>query len=495
MEMASTHRTGGWVLTLTTVTAAAALFLPLRDRPAAEPLSEWLMPGSLSPLMAMVLAAAGFWVLRRRFWPRTPHEARRLRSGAILVVIQAVFVRLAVELGHEAEKLALPWWPLDAWLWIPWFLSTGLAVMLLGSRLGVLLSVTGVFLIYLRADPGPFAIVGCLVSSLAGIVLLRRSTRFRVLRAGATAGFLLAVIAIGHGIQAASPAIAIGAAAVVPILMGVISAFAVLAVLPVMEWVLGELSDVTLVEYGSDHPLLDELREHAPGTWHHTLNVADLAEKAAAAIGARALFCRTASLYHDIGKLKAPAIFAENITGPSPHEEMDPQVSAERIIEHVTYGLELARKHRLPKPFREIIAEHHGASTLRYFYDKACAQLPEGQNPAALRALFRYPGPRPSSRESGIIALADIVEAASRSFQPKDEIEARAFVRQLIADRVTEGELADCPLTLAELAQAETTFVAWVKARNHQRPAYPKAKPSTATETEWTKNQREAQPA
>jgi len=252
-----------------------------------------------------------------------------------------------------------------------------------------------------------------------------------------------------------------------------VSAFLVLAALPVMEWVLGELSDVTLVEYGADHVLLDELKAQAPGTWHHCLNVADRAEKAAAAIGARVLFCKTSALYYDIGKLKEPALFAENSAGPSPHDQLEPQQSAQKIIEHVSHGLALARKHRLPKPFREIIAEHHGVSVVRFFYAKALQPRPDGSCPKVDRALFSYPGPAPSTRESGIVALADAIEAASRSLASNLEPDLRAFVRRLFADRICEGELAHCPLTLSDLAKVEAAFVVWLKGRNHYRPAYP----------------------
>ena len=203
------------------------------------------------------------------------------------------------------------------------------------------------------------------------------------------------------------------------------------------------------------------------------MNVADLAEKAAGEIGARALFCKTAALYHDIGKLKEPAIFAENNDGPSPHDHLDPLASAQQIKNHVTYGVELARKHHLPKAFREIIAEHHGISLVRFFYSKATKPLPDGTIPQVDRAAFCYPGPPPSTRESGIIALADAVEAASRSLSLQSDAEVLAFVRTLIADRISEGELAQCPLTLADLAKIEAAFVIWLKGRNHHRPAYP----------------------
>jgi putative nucleotidyltransferase with HDIG domain len=287
-----------------------------------------------------------------------------------------------------------------------------------------------------------------------------------------------AVAAAHYALNGALPDM-ISASFLAPMLLGFLSAFVVLAVLPVLEWMLGELSDVRLVEYGTDHPLLDRLRAEAPGTWHHSLNVADLAEKAAAAVGARALFCKTSALYHDIGKLKEPTLFAENNDCPSVHEQLEPQVSAQRIIEHVPHGLDLARKHRLPKAFRDIIAEHHGISVVRFFYAKACQPLPDGNQPRIDRAMFCYPGPAPSTRESGIIALADAVEAASRSVTLRSGAELRSFVRKLLADRISEGELAQCPLTLSDLAKVEAAFIDWLKGRNQYRPAYPE----TATDT------------
>jgi putative nucleotidyltransferase with HDIG domain len=412
-----------------------------------------------------------------------------------LVVLQALLIRGAVELENFQAVLPWAWCPVDPWLWTPWFLTTGLAAMLLGSRLAILICASGVLLLYLRVNPGPLPLVGCLISSLWGVLLVRRSTRQRVLRAGLAAGTLLGGVAAGYELQMGNPLWTVGAGALLPIVMGLVSAFAVLALLPLMEWVLGELSDVTLAEFGSDHPLLDQLKEQAPGTWHHTLNVADMAEKCAAAIGARALFCRTAALYHDIGKLKEPGMFGENIDGPSPHADLDPRVSAQRIIEHVTYGLELARKHRLPKAFRDVIAEHHGVSVVRCFFAKACEQLRPGEDPEKLRRSFCYPGPPPATRESGVIALADMVEAATRSLAAKSESEARAFVRKLIAERVAEGQLGQCPLTLAELARIEATLLDWLKASNHSRPIYPESSPAVTQPVPTQRTRTEPAPA
>jgi putative nucleotidyltransferase with HDIG domain len=479
MEEYKAENGGGWFLALVTAAAAVVLFLPLPlpitgEATPAEP--EWLAPESLAAALGFGLMAAAFWLFRLRLWPKDGRESRSLRNCILLIVPQAILLRAAVEIGPATEALSWSGWPREAWLWTPWFLTTGLAVVLLGGRFGALISLSGVAMLYLRADPGPLPLGGSLASCIAALLMLRRApTRSRVMRAGGGAGLILGVIAAVNAGFAREPFDAVSAAALVPVGMGLMSAFLVLAILPVMEWLLGEQSDVTLVEFGSDHRLLDELKEQAPGTWHHTLNVADLSEKAAAAIGARALFCRTASFFHDIGKLKDPAIFAENIDGPSPHDSLEPRESARRIIEHVTYGLELARKHRLPNPFRDIIAEHHGVSVVRYFYAQACAQLQEGEDPESLRREFSYPGPPPSTRESGIIALADGLEAATRSLEPGTEGELRAFVRQFIAERVAEGELKLCPLTLAELARIQESFTGWLKARGHRRPAYPKS--------------------
>jgi cyclic-di-AMP phosphodiesterase PgpH len=319
---------------------------------------------------------------------------------------------------------------------------------------------------------------------MVAVLWLRRSTtRSRVLRAGLWSGALVSsCVLLGELLSGAGDTTRCVRLVGIALGVGFGSGILLLAFLPFVEWALGELSDVSLTEYGTDHRLLDELRERAPGTWNHTLNVADLARQAAGAIGARALLCHTAALFHDIGKLHRPEVFAENIDGVSPHDELEPGESARLIIEHVTQGLELARKHRLPRPFRSIIVEHHGCSLVRFFYAKAVKLAAEGEHSAIAEEDFRYPGPPPSSKESGIISLADAVEAATRSMGDSSPGEIREVVRHLIAERVAEGEYAACPLTLAELGQIEASFQAWLAARCHKRPAYPQAEPVSSAQ-------------
>jgi cyclic-di-AMP phosphodiesterase PgpH len=463
--------------------------LLLTESPAAWPPEQWqeLIPGKdrAGDLVSLGLMVVGFGIFRLRFWPWSDvHEGRALRSAVLLIVVQALFLRITKEvlLSVQAQE---GWLWGEVWLWNPWFLTTGLAVILLGGQWGVILSLTGAFFIQLMINPGSLPLVASLLGSFATVILLRRSpTRARVLRAGSGSGALLSGLALtdwllgGGWVAEMAPEAMLSL--FIPFLLGVAGAFLLLALLPLLEWGTGELSDVTLAECGSDHPLLDELRDKAPGTWHHTANVADMSRKAAAAIGARALFCYTAALFHDIGKLKDPSVFAENINGPSPHDELDPRDSARRIIDHVTDGLEMARRHRLPAAFQEIIAEHHGDSLVRFFYAKAQENLQEGETPEQLAGTCRYPGPPPSTRESGIISLADTVEAATRSCGPLSEQELESFVRKLIGQRVADGELGDCPLSLAELEEVQRVFLSWLAARNHRRPAYPPAVVSPA---------------
>lgn len=468
-------RADGWLFAVAVFAIAAILFLPLPVQKYSSFSVEMLRPDNWASILAWFLTAAGFWLFWLRLWPADIRERGHFSSAILLALLQALLLRATVEF-FVAWMPDLSWLPSSSWIWVPWFFIPGLAGILLGSRFGILLCFIDTFMLYLLARPGPFPLMGSLTAALAGILVLRRApTRIRVLRAGTATGVILGLVGgVRTAMQPATISL-IGAATIVPLLIGIFSAFLVLAVLPLLEWGLDELSDVSVIEYGTAHPLLDELRMKAPGTWYHSLNVADLAEKAAAQIGAKALFCKTSALYHDIGKLKEPALFAENTEGPSPHDHLDPQVSAQKIIDHVSYGLQLARKHRLPKPFLQIIAEHHGVSVVRFFYAKACQLQVENSGAKVDRALFCYPGPPPSTRESGLIALADAVEAASRSLPPGSDL--RAFVWNLFAERITDGELAQCPLTLIDLAKVQEAFVAWLKSRNHFRPAYPAAGP------------------
>ena len=242
-------------------------------------------------------------------------------------------------------------------------------------------------------------------------------------------------------------------------------------------FVLGNLFGITtnlqLMELSRPtHPLLRQLLLKAPGTYHHTILVSNLAERAAEAIGADAFLTRVGAYYHDIGKTVRPYFFVENfVDGDSaPHADLDPRTSAQIIISHVKDGVDLARKYRLPEPLQDFIREHHGAQTVAYFLRQAQAE--EGVENVD-EADFRYPGPDPRTKEAAIMLLADVCEAAVRANRPATRDDLQKLVDRLIADRVKEGALDSSPLTFQELQVVKSVFLQVLQGIHHPRIQYP----------------------
>ncbi|HLF29293.1 MAG TPA: HDIG domain-containing protein [Anaerolineae bacterium] len=221
------------------------------------------------------------------------------------------------------------------------------------------------------------------------------------------------------------------------------------------------------------HPLLNELMRKAPGTYHHTLMVASLAEQAAVQIGANALLTRVGAFYHDIGKAARPYMFVENqVDGSNVHDQFDPQTSAEIIVSHVTDGLQLARKHRLPSRIRAFIPEHHGTMRAGFLYRKALESV-GGDASKLNESSFRYPGPKPRSKETALLMLADSAEAAVRAARPSSPEQVAEIVKKVIDERIAQGQLDECPLTLNDLRLARESFITTLQGVFHPRLQYP----------------------
>jgi len=221
------------------------------------------------------------------------------------------------------------------------------------------------------------------------------------------------------------------------------------------------------------HPLTRRLLLEAPGTYHHSLIVGNLGERAAQLVGADPLLVRVAALHHDVGKVLRPYFFVENqASGENYHQQLDPKTSAEIIISHVKDSLELARKHRFPKKVFDIIAQHHGTTSVGfgYFYQQACKEA-EGEE--INEADFHYPGPRPRSKEAAIVMLADSVEAAVRASAPGSSGEMERIVRKITNDRLVSGELDECDLTLRDLDSIRGAFIDVLRGVFHLRLEYP----------------------
>jgi hypothetical protein len=224
-----------------------------------------------------------------------------------------------------------------------------------------------------------------------------------------------------------------------------------------------------------EHPVLQMVLRTAPGTYQHSMQVANLAEQAAERIDADTLLTRVGSLYHDIGKTKNPMFFIENqVPGnPNPHDDLDPLASAKIIIDHVQNGIDLARKHRLPNRIQDFIREHHGTTFTRYQYVKA-VDAAGGDEGAVDIELFRYPGPRPGSRETALLMLADACEARVRAGRPENEHDLHEMIKTVITNRLSQGELDNTNLTIRDLENIAQSFTATLKGIYHPRIEYPK---------------------
>lgn len=255
----------------------------------------------------------------------------------------------------------------------------------------------------------------------------------------------------------------------------IISAVLLLFAYPLMfiiEKLFGFVSNVTLIEISNiNSELLRKLSQDAPGTFQHSMQVGNLAADAARSIGANSLEVRTGALFHDIGKTLNPIYFTENQSGGiSPHTKLEPQESARIIIKHVTDGLALAEKHHLPRSIREFITTHHGLSKTGYFYITYKNEHPDEEID---ESMFTYPGPQPTTREQGILMLADCVEAASHSLKEYTAENIDGLVEKLVESKVKDGELKMCPLTFRDIETIKRTFKERLKAIYHTRITYP----------------------
>lgn len=257
----------------------------------------------------------------------------------------------------------------------------------------------------------------------------------------------------------------------------VISGVALLFTYPLLyliEQAFGFTSSVTLIELNNTNsPIIRRLAKEAQGTFIHSIQVGNLAAEVAARIGAKVQLVRTGALYHDIGKLTNPGFFTENQAGYNPHDKLTEEESAQIIISHVTKGVELADKHRLPKVIKDFILTHHGASMVRYFYVQAVNKYGEEN---VDKAKFTYPGPNPFTREQAILMMSDAVEASSRSLKEYTTEAITELVNRIIDGQVANGAFVNCPITFRDISEAKQTFIDSLQVIYHTRVSYPEIK-------------------
>ncbi len=245
-----------------------------------------------------------------------------------------------------------------------------------------------------------------------------------------------------------------------------------------VERLFGFTSIMTLVELSDiNSTALRRLSERCPGTFQHSLQVANIAAEAAIKVGARPQLVRAGALYHDIGKTENPAFFTENQSGVNPHDSLTPEQSAHIVLSHVTDGIAIAERNGLPQVIKDIILQHHGTSVTRYFYAQACKQAGQDVDPAP----YTYPGPRPRTREAAIIMMADACEAAARSLKDYNEKSITALVEKIVEGQIASGQLKEAPISLAQIETVKAVYVERLKTFYHNRIAYPDdAKPASS---------------
>src|SRR5262249_38068240 len=365
--------------------------------------------------------------------------------------------------------------PETAWLIAPYAFAPLVLCVLLGRNHGLYGAVfvslwTSILVSKIDA---PMLVNGLISGFTAVYLTLQVRRRSRLIRAGLSVGVAIWFLSLAFGLigpidlfnPGATDWSMIGVQSALAIGNGIVTAMVVGGALPILEQLFQITTDISWLEASDlNHPLLRKMTMDAPGTYHHSLMVAHLAESAAEAVGANATLCRVCSYFHDIGKLVKPEYFTENMNFErNPHDDLAPTMSALIIIAHVKEGVDLALKHGLGQQVIDVIQQHHGTSLVYYFYKRALQQLEDARAggkimkmreediPEVAEENFRYSGPKPQTRESAIISLADMVESASRSLEKPTPQKIEQLVTELIDQRLADHQLDECDLTLREL--------------------------------------------
>lgn len=410
-----------------------------------------------------------------------------LSGGFILLSL--TIARLILELGsHRVVEMIPMLQQLLPWM-IPVALGPIILTVLVGAGPAVIAAGIISTLNAMMQGNSLSVLVATLLSALVGIYCSRNiQLRARVIRAGTMSGLVMSAAALLSGIRDNLEPSTVFGQLVTALIAGLITGMIVVALLPMLENLFNYTTDITLLELTDfNHPLLRKMQVEAPGSYHHSLMVANLSENAAASVGANSLICRVCALFHDIGKMVKPEYFAENQrSGYNPHIERNPSMSALVIKSHVKEGVQLARKFKLPDIIEDVIRQHHGTSLIQYFYYKALEKqkgenIQEPTHPNAPRIeldkvdedTYRYEGPIPQFTESAIIMLADSLEAASRSLRKVTPQSIEELVDNIVNARMEDGQLDDTPLTFTQLKVIKESFTFTLLNMLHARVEYP----------------------
>ncbi len=414
-------------------------------------------------MFCALYTVCGFYLVQRE--PALVGKLSRFFTLLCLVVVTAALCKF---LAHDAWRAEL----------IPLLLFGMTAAIAYSQEIGLLLAAAMTLVVVVSIGQGLAGAVVLAAAATGAILMLRRvRSRSKLLLVGACAGLVALLTTLGVGTLESQPlAGSLLFDAARSAVWAVIAGSLMTCLLPFIERWFGVQTEISLIELGDPaHPLLQELVRRAPGTYNHSITVASLAEAAAERIGARGLLVRVGAYYHDIGKMLKPGYFIENQSqGDNRHESLVPAMSTLVIIAHVKDGADLGRQHRLPESVIDFVQQHHGTTLVEYFYRRASAQKEADPNGSEVdESTFRYPGPKPQSKEAGILMLADSVESASRVLVEPAPSRIESLVHEIAMKRLMDGQFDECGLTLKEVNAVKESLVKSLTAVYHGRVKYP----------------------
>lgn len=419
-------------------------------------------------LVAMLMTAVLIYLYQQN---------REIYEHAGHLYLLGIIVLVVMGVGKAIIAINVTQWPefgAQFGYMVPIAAAGMLISIMLDSRLAVLMvAVLSLLLGVMTENQLRFGLVG-LIGGIAGVYSVSKlSQRGDLVRAGFyTSGANVVAIFIVGLVNGSPLALLISTSLALGVLNGILSSILTNGSLPFLENTFHITSPVRLLEISNpNNALLKRLLTEAPGTYHHSIIVGNLAESATDALGGDSLMVRVGAYYHDIGKCKRPYFFIENqMTADNPHDKITPSLSTLILTSHVKDGVEMAREHKLPQGIIDIIEQHHGTSLVSYFYHKA---LENDRNETVTEEEFRYEGPKPRTREAAIVMLADSVEAAVRSLQNPTQGRVEGLVRKIIKDKLNDGQMEECDLTFKDLNVIACAFVRVLSGIFHNRVEYP----------------------
>ena len=443
-------------------------------------------------LLFLATAITQLWINQ----PKTVQQSSRVLLVFGVILLQLIVTKILLVVCNSGDYRVLT--PETAGLIAPYAFAPLVLSVLLGRHHGLFAAVfVSLWSSVLFGKIDAPLLVTSLISGFTAVSLtLQVRRRSKLVRAGFGIGFAIWLLSLAFGLigpinlfpPTANDWGMVGLQSAFAVGNGIVTAMIAGGALPILEHLFQITTDISWLEASDlNHPLLRRMTIEAPGTYHHSLVVANLAEAAAETVGANATLCRVCAYFHDIGKLVKPEYFTENMNFErNPHDDLAPTMSALIIIAHVKEGVDLALKYKLNLRIIDIIQEHHGTSLVYYFYQRALQQqedaraggkimnIREEDIPEVREESFRYSGPKPQTKESAIVSLADIVESASRSLEKPTPPKIEQLVNELIEERVADGQLDECDLTLGELKVIAERFRFTLMTMLHTRIAYPK---------------------